>query len=448
MRSKDRIPERLFGLAFLIAALCGCGSAKPEVDYPWTEQEQRAAAEVAADLERQAAAAPSMAPMAAPAPPAAAAAAAAPASLLEIYVFDIGQADSMLVIGPAPDRKTLLVDLGKPSAHSKLPAGFTTSQALVSRRIRELTGRSDVDYFVLSHYHSDHAGGFGNGMIGLLSGGSFKVGEFIHVVDDGERFMAAEDERGVYRTIRELMPVWEQHHKVGSSSPPSFGTGQIDLGPGVTVDILAFAGKVPSGASALENVESRGVDYSEAPANENDLSIALQISAGEFELFTGGDLTGTDDPARRPLYVPRSFSGGKKETYTNVEHPLVAHWKRVGRESDVEVYRANHHGSQYSTTPNLLKALDPEFILYSTGADYGHPSGPVIARGGATARQLATTSVSNSSAFTSARGKRVGEIRILVAPDGESYTINGERHRAFSASEEAAGRDDGEEDRH
>ncbi len=440
MRSNNRILQRLFGLALLIGTLCGCGSAKPEVDYPWTEQEQQAVAEIAAQLKRQAAAEP-MAAMEAVPPPQPS---AAPASLLEIYVFDIGQADSMLVIGPAPDRKTLLVDLGKPSAGSKLPPGFTTSHEHVSRRIRELTGRSGVDYFVLSHYHSDHAGGIGKGIIGLLSSGSFTVGEFIHVGDDGASFMAPENHRGVYRTIRELMPVWEEHGQVGSSSPPSFGPDQIDLGPGVTVDILAFAAKVPSGASAFDRVKAAGVNYSTSPANENDLSIVLQVSAGEFELFTAGDLTGTDNPATRPLYVPRSFSGGKKETYTNIEHPLAAYWKKVGRESDVEVYRANHHGSQYSTTPNLLKALDPELILYSTGADYGHPSRPVIARGGDTARQLATTAVANASAFTSARGKQVGEIRIVVAPDGETYTVNGESHEAFSASEEKDGDDAGQ----
>lgn len=430
--------DRLFGLVFLIGVLCGCGATQPDVDFPFTEEERQAVAQAAADLQQE---------LPAPADAPASEADVPPptltgGSLLEIYVFDIGQADSMLVVGPEPDRKTLLVDLGTASGGTK-PPGFTTSREHVSQRIRAITGRSRVDYFVLSHYHADHAGRTGQGIIGLLSRGSFKVGEFIHVGDDSARFLEPADERGVFSTIRDLMPVWLDRGKVEASSAPEFGTGQIDLGPGVTVDVLAFAGKVPTGASALANVESRGVNFMTSPANENDLSIALQVSAGEFELFTAGDLTGTDNPSTHPLYTPRSFSNGKRETYTNVEHPLVAHWRSVGRESDIEVYRANHHGSEYSTTANLLNALDPEFILYSTGAQYGHPSRPVIVRGGATARQLATTAVNSTTAFRNARGRQVGEIKIVVT-DEHTYAINGESHQAFSASEEAAGNDEEE----
>ncbi len=40
---------------------------------------------------------------------------AAPAPGLEIYMFPVGQADSMLVVGPAPARKTMLV--AKPPSH-------------------------------------------------------------------------------------------------------------------------------------------------------------------------------------------------------------------------------------------------------------------------------------------------------------------------------------------
>jgi hypothetical protein len=111
------------------------------------------------------------------------------------------------------------------------------------------------------------------------------------------------------------------------------------------------------------------------------------------------------------------------------------------------VYRADHHGSGFSTTQKLLDALDPEFILYSTGAVFGHPDNSVVQRGGRTARQLATTAVADPSTFQAARGKPAGEIVIIVAADGKSYTIQGERHTAFSDAEEKAGNDVGEEDR-
>ncbi|MCH9029539.1 MAG: hypothetical protein IH819_07990, partial [Bacteroidetes bacterium] len=100
-------------------------------------------------------------------------------------------------------------------------------------------------------------------------------------------------------------------------------------------------------------------------------------------------MNGTDDVAQHPLYVLRHFG----EIYTNIEHHIVDYWESIGRESDVEVYRANHHGSGYSSTAKLVDALDPEFILYSTGKQYDHPSNTVVRRVADTARQFATTAV-------------------------------------------------------
>ena len=442
-------------LVFLLVALYGCASAgpavegdlRPYVSRPWTAEDEAALAELA-EAARLAAPAPPMELGVLRAPDAA----AAPGPLLEIHVFNIGQADSMLVIGPAPERRTLLVDLGEPTGGSKLPPNLGSSARHVLRRLETLTGRTQVDYFVLTHYHSDHAGygagrqqGWGTGVIQLLSDFSlpFSVGEFIHVGERGAEFMDREETRGVYKTIRERMPIWIDRGRVGASSPPRFGTDQIRLGPDVTVDVLAFAGTVPDGESAFSRAVGAGVDYSRTPGNENDLSIALEISAGDFELFTAGDLNGTDDPQNHPLYVLRKFG----EVYTNIEHHMVDYWRDHGIETDVEVYRANHHGSHYSSTAKLLDALDPEFILYSTGADHGHPSNSVVRRGAGTARQLATTWVEDYPTFRDSRGERVGEITIVVAPDGKTYTINGEKHRAFSRSEEADGDDVGEEDR-
>jgi Metallo-beta-lactamase superfamily len=363
-------------------------------------------------------------------------------SRLEIYLFDLGQADSMLVVGPEPDRKTMLIDLGTPTASSELPAGFTSSDDVVRQRIRAITGRSRVDYFVLTHYHSDHVGTTSAGMIRLLSDfpTPFRVGEFIHVQDDGAEFMAPS--RRTFETVRRLIGTWESRGRIGASTRPSFGTSQIDLGSGVSVDILGFAGRAPGGGSSAftraQNASPRHADYADKPGDENDLSIAMEITAGDFEMFTAGDLNGTDDPVRHPLFVERSFGG----TFTNIEHHLVNQWQSSGRETDVEIYRADHHGSAFSTTARLLDALDPEVVLYSSGADKsGHPTSRVMRDVARTATQLATTAVANASTFASLAGRVVGEIRIVVAADGRSYAINGTSHRAFTDSQEAVGQD-------
>lgn len=431
-----------------LVLLAACRSTQPAEDprpvaREWTAQDEAAVVELA---QVAAPAVTESAPLPPPAPT---------SSLLEIYVFDIGQADSMLVIGPAPDRKTLLIDLGEPTGDSQLPPGFTSSTEHVLQRIRELTGRDGVDYFVLTHYHSDHAGfgagrdqGFGTGIIRVLSNFDipFAVGEFIHVGDDGAQFMpSGPNARGVFRTIQRRMQLWIDRGRVGASRAPAFGPSQIDLGDGVTVDILAFAGRVPGGGpSAFDRAVAADADYAASPGDENDLSIALGITAGEFEMFTAGDLNGTNSPTGNPPFTRRTFSNGSS-IFTNVEHHLVEHWRSTGRETDVEVYRANHHGSAFSSTAGLLNALDPELVLYSTGADHGHPAEPVVQRAARTARQFATTAVVDPALFTSSRGTRVGEIRIIVAADGQSYTINGERHRAFTNAEERNGDDESDD---
>lgn len=80
--------------------------------------------------------------------------------MMEVTAIDVGQGDSILVVGP--DGKTMLVDAGGPvggltevaEATSRFDVGEeVVSPYLWSRRFRRL------DVLVLSHAHSDHMGG-------------------------------------------------------------------------------------------------------------------------------------------------------------------------------------------------------------------------------------------------------------------------------------------------
>jgi competence protein ComEC len=79
---------------------------------------------------------------------------------LEVTAIDVGQGDSLLVVGPGG--KTMLVDaggpVGGPSEAAAVVSGFDVGEEVVapylwSRRIRRL------DVIALSHAHSDHMGG-------------------------------------------------------------------------------------------------------------------------------------------------------------------------------------------------------------------------------------------------------------------------------------------------
>jgi competence protein ComEC len=81
-------------------------------------------------------------------------------SILEVTAIDVGQGDSLLIVGP--DENTMLVDAGGPVGGLTEAAGASSifdvgeevvSQYLWTRRIRHL------DVVALSHAHSDHMGG-------------------------------------------------------------------------------------------------------------------------------------------------------------------------------------------------------------------------------------------------------------------------------------------------
>ena len=123
---------------------------------------------------------------------------------------------------------------------------------------------------------------------------------------------------------------------------------------------------------------------------------------------------------------------------------MVKRWGAADRESDVEIYRANHHGSANSSTQDLLDALDPEFILYSTGGGYGHPSADPIQRGAVGAVQLITDGASLKTwpnGLPEELGRVVGEIEIEVAAGGAAYRIEGRNNPSWSQRQERDGLD-------
>ena len=364
---------------------------------------------------------------------------------LEIFVFDLGQADSTLVIGPGPERKTLLIDLGKSKSPGK---GKSWTYEHVGQRIYDLTGSFAVDYVLISHFHSDHLGSGDYGFLGLMdkSTPSFKVGSLIDTGILGGRFLSTRN-RDKRAGFSSRVQTWLDSGQLSERAVPQFGNQQIDLGTGVTVEIMTFAGLTHAGHDGVHaDYESNHPGHYDAKgANENDLSIGVKISRGDFEFWTAGDLSGAGGHGRNPL-------SGSGNAYTNVEWPLVQQMQAAGVESNVEIYRANHHGSKHSTSWPLLEALNPEFVLYSSGeANYNHPAVSVVKKVQQTARQYATSMDVDAwpdvTDFAKYKGTKADEIHIMVSNDGSLYSIEGRIHESFSDTEEAAGADIGAEDR-
>jgi beta-lactamase superfamily II metal-dependent hydrolase len=336
---------------------------------------------------------------------------------LRIVVLSVGQTDSQLIIGPTG--RTLLIDCGAEVAGSKKQYEY------VAQRLEELTGSRRVDYFVISHYHYDHMGSLypnstlGNGIWGLLDREGVTIGTMI---DRGE-YNPFGDQTGPHSHYVNALTAWRQQNKIGTRVTAQLGTGQIDLGAGVRVEVVAV-----NGNGVLETISQSNPDrFADYPPSENDYSIALKLSLGEFEYFTGGDITGANEI--------RDFGSGTAQSYNDIETSITP---RVG---DVEVLRVSHHGSAHSSNTTFLNTVDPEFSLVSSGSNtYGHPAKEAVSRIEATSRLFVTTGA-DKSIWTPTDGiwSHVvdADVQISVLDKGARYQIAGIDARSYTDLEEA-----------
>lgn len=292
---------------------------------------------------------------------------------LEIHIFNVGQGASQLIIGPTG--RTLLIDVFEASTNTNQGATW------IANEIRRITGAEHLDYVMASHWHLDHIGYAGEGGIwSLFEQQGLSVGTLID--RDGG--------------------VWEDHNQDGNCDPeseitwhnagtvtgtatqwicwvtdpgstggqvrqlPQIGsTSQIDLGltEGLTVTIVQADAQ---GILMLDGITPVAGDHTSEsyPPSENDYSITIWLTWGQFDYVSGGDTDG-------------EYASGYDYVYNNVENAVV---ERIHQ--PVEVVAVNHHGSSHSSNANYVNILDPVAAIYSVGSTnpYGHPDQVVLDR--------------------------------------------------------------------
>lgn len=225
---------------------------------------------------------------------------------LKIYQIDVEQGDATLIVSPS--RNTLLIDSGKNGHGSRIKSAM------------DQAGVTKIDHFVNTHYHEDHYGGIDE----LVNMGVPVVRSY----DRGDKdYIPQKKKNGVrYR---------EYDQAVGSRAIKLTRDDSIILDPELTITCIAAGGVV------------RGEESSVHGEDENDMSIALLVSYGDFNYFTGGDIENTTE--------------GKI-----ADRDLVL---------DVDLYKANHHASNTSSSLAFMEDLNPSVILISNGNNgtYQHP---------------------------------------------------------------------------
>lgn len=115
-------------------------------------------------------------------------------------------------------------------------------------------------------------------------------------------------------------------------------------------------------------IDGGGVLHLFAPlgaGETNEEGLSVLATSGDFDVLITGDM------------------GGDVEQLL-LEHVQLPH---------VELMVAGHHGSKYSTSPELLSAIQPETAVISVGADnrYGHPAQETLERLAAAGTELYRT---------------------------------------------------------
>jgi len=225
---------------------------------------------------------------------------------LKIFFIDMDQGDAVLIVSPGG--RTLLIDSGDEGKGARI------------KDLLDQEGITSLDFFVCTHYHSDHYGGIDE----LVLNDSVPVGTF-YDRGDTNYLPSSKHKEKAFRNYQKTTGGTASHLTRGMLIP---------LDQAMTVRCVASGGVVLNGDTAT------GID-------ENDMSIALVVQYGGFTFFTGGD----------------------------VEKPTEAKIAALHLARDVDVCKADHHGSHMCSLPAFMQDMSPAVIIISNGSDgtYKHP---------------------------------------------------------------------------
>jgi len=247
---------------------------------------------------------------------------------LEIYFIDVEGGQSTLIVDPQGE--SLLIDTGWPDFDGRDP-----DRILVAAKA---AGIDHIDYLVLTHYHSDHAGG----VVELAS--RIKIGTF---ADHGAN---TEKSRETSANYAAYLKVAEQSKRV------ILKPGDTLPFEGMSVQVLTSAGDEitsPLPGAGEPNPLCPTVPQVPADTSENARSVGVLVIYGKFRFIDLGDLTIQKELA---LACPRNLIG------------------------TVDLFLTTHHGTTHPGTGDasnpreIVEALHPRVAIMNNGAIKGaHP---------------------------------------------------------------------------
>jgi len=307
---------------------------------------------------------------------------------LDVHHISTGKGDAALFL--LPDGTTMLVDAGAsdpthprhsgPRATPPRPDGSRTPGEWIVRYIRHALAHDPtpvLDYALITHFHGDHMGTPFSRSRTSRSGayrlaGITEVGEHIpirRILDRGwpDYCYPAPIDNDMVRNYRAFLR-WQIENR---------GTVVERFEPGRDDQIVLVRDPDAYASFQVRNVAANGEVWTGVGTNtrahfppvealrpeelpeENACSLALRLSYGRFDYFTGGDIPGVLE-----LGAP---------VWSDVETPVA---QAVG---PVEVAVLNHHGYRSSENEFFVSALRPRVHIIPVWSS-DHPGHGVLKR--------------------------------------------------------------------
>jgi beta-lactamase superfamily II metal-dependent hydrolase len=245
-----------------------------------------------------------------------------PVKALDIYFVDVEGGQSTLFV--TPEGQSLLIDTGWPGNEGR------DAERIVAAAKK--AGLSKIDFVLLTHYHTDHAGGVPQ----LLA--KIPVGAFI---DHGPNREPDNPE---------TEQAWENYQKLLSSQGMKRIVAQVgDILPvrGFRAEVVSSDGVLlakPLPGAGAQNPACSTTETRPADKTENARSLGTIITFGAVRILDLGDLT------------------------WDKEWGLVCPINKLG---SVDIFIVSHHGWSASNSPALLAAISPRIAIMDNGATKG-----------------------------------------------------------------------------
>lgn len=269
-------------------------------------------------------------------------------SKLEVYFYDVGQADCILLL---TDGKAMLVDSGN--------AGDATLKKKTENKINvtyelDRLGVEKIDILVATHAHEDHMGSTYKIIKAFEIGDLYANAHTSEALEKGyyERFISALEEKNVHMISPTTLSEEEIIAKVNEYNA-SLAEDEEKVVYDAK-DYIRVGDEIEFGDAKVTMLAPSSAEYSDV----NDTSIVLMVEFEGVKLLLTGD-------------------AGKES-----EEEMIKFANETGFDLDCDILKVGHHGSRTANTEEFITATKPEYAVIMVGefSEYGLPDEDVIER--------------------------------------------------------------------